>query len=50
MRVAEFHETGAFGMLRYVTLEGDGAHFVELAFGRAHSGFFPIFLGIVAGL
>ncbi len=37
-------------MLGDATLEGDGAHFVELAFGGAHSGYFLVTFEILAGL
>ena len=38
MGVAELHQAGAFGVLGDAALEGDRAHFVGLAFRRAHSG------------
>jgi hypothetical protein len=50
MRVAELHQARAFGVLGDAALEGDGAHFVELAFGGAHSGFFPVIFRILGRL
>jgi hypothetical protein len=37
-------------MLGDAAFEGDGTHFVELAFGRAHSGIFLVGFKALGGL
>ena len=36
MGIAEFHETGAFGVFDHAALERDGAQFVDLSAARPH--------------
>jgi hypothetical protein len=50
MGIAEFDQARAFRMFGDAAFEGDGTHFVELAFGRAHSGIFLVSFEFLAGL
>jgi hypothetical protein len=36
MGIAEFHETGAFGVFDHAAFERDGAQFIDLSAARPH--------------